>query len=401
LATLSALIVADARPAQTSASRWVNHGPVEPLDAREEGSPAALALARRFNPAMALTEVDGLTPVAVSYAWSGGSDLMGRAVAADGRTVRDTVIRKSGELDRVRWDNLPLRDGDGNRMEYWVDAPGDDRRADGMSSWRRSWQQARAARPETTTPTQYAHLFWLDRAAGVLVIQYWFYYPYNEWINHHEGDWEHINVVLQGTCGHLSKVDSTSPGRPTKVDSDRGACRVDEGGDFKPVDYEFYFHRFRVDTSHPVRAEGAGDHAVVYVGGRAQLWWWSGDQSGGSYPMPAHYPGAGFGAGPFDVGDDTRTPARTIPASAFNVVLLPEPERLDAAKNPELSWLKLPFFAGQQRVHRNPPFIDRFGGGKAPEQPGRRRAWNALATRPLWTGEPVRRTETLVATTLP
>jgi hypothetical protein len=378
------LIVADARPAQTSASRWVNHGPVEPLDAREEASPAALALARRFNPAMAFPEADGLTPVAVSYAWSGGADLRSRSVAADGRIVRDAVVRKAADLDRVRWDELPTRDGRGNRVEYWVDAPGDDRRTEGVSNWRRSWREARRARPQTTEPTQYAHLFWLDRAAGLLVIQYWFYYPYNEWINHHEGDWEHINVILQGSCT-----------------ADRARCRVDGAGDFKPVDHEFYFHRFRMDIPHPERNAENGEHAVVFVGGRAQLWWWTGDQSGGSYPMAAQFPGAGFGAGPFDVGDDTRTPARTIPASAFKVVLLPEPERLDAERHPELSWLKLPFFAGQPRVHHNPPFIDRFGGGKAPEQPGRRKAWNAIATRPLWTGEPVRGPNTLVAGALP
>jgi hypothetical protein len=371
LLLLCAAILADARPAQPSASRFAAHGPVEPLDAREEQSAAAQTLARRFNPAMALPDADGLTPVAVSYAWSGGSDLMGRTIADDGRIVRDEVVRKGADLDRTRWDTLPAHDGHGNKMQYWIDAPGDDRLQAGVSTWRRSWREAQAARPAATTPTQYAHMFWLDRASGLLVIQYWFYYPYNEWINHHEGDWEHINVVLQGSCA-------------------TGSCRVDGPGDFVPVDYEFYFHSHRLDTAHPVRSiSDGGTHAMVFVGGHARFMWWTGDQSGGSYPLPAQYPGSGFGAGPVEVGDDTRAPARVIPASAFNVVLLPEPERLDAARHPELSWLKLPFFAGQPRMHHNPPFIDRFGGGKPPEQPGRRRAWNAIATRPLWTGEPI------------
>jgi len=385
---LAVFIVADARPAQTSASRWAAHGPVQPLDAREEASPEAQAIARRFNPAMALPAGGGgLTPVAVSYAWSGGADLMERAVAPDGHVVHEAVARKSAELDRVRWDELPHRDAHGNRMEYWVDAPGDDHMEAGMSGWQRAWRQAQAARPATTTPTQYAHLFWLDRADGLLVVQYWFYYPYNEWINHHEGDWEHINVILKASgkgCG-----DGT------------GRCRVDGGAVFQPVDHEYYFHRFRVDTTHPVISDlDGGAHPVVFVGGRAQLWWWTGGQSGGSYPEAASYPGAGFGAGPFEVGDDTRAPSHVLPAAAFEVVLLPEPERLDARRHPELSWLKLPFFAGQARVHHNPPFIDRFGGGKAPEQPGRRRSWNNIATRPLWTGTPIQDAEPLLASTL-
>ena len=36
-----------------------------------------------------------------------------------------------------------------------------------------------------------------------LVLQYWFFYPYNDAGNVHEGDWEHLNVVVtprgQGT----------------------------------------------------------------------------------------------------------------------------------------------------------------------------------------------------------
>jgi hypothetical protein len=317
----------------------------------------------------------------VSYAWSGGADLMGRAVAPDGHVVRETVSRKSADLDRLRWDDLPTRDANGNKMEYWIDAPGDDQRTGGMTGWEREWRQTRAARPAATTPTQYAHLFWLDRAAGLLVIQYWFYYPYNDWINHHEGDWEHINVILQGSCADGG-----------------GRCRVDAAGTFKPVDHEFYFHRYRVDTAHPVLAEGEGGaHPVVFVGGRAQMWWWTGSQSGGSYPLAARFPGAGFGAGPFEVGDDTRTPGRVLPPSAFDVVLLPEPERLDARRHPELSWLKLSFYAGQVRVHHNPPFIDRFGGGKAPQQPGRRRDWNTIATCPLWTGTPIKDADPLLA----
>ena len=76
-------------------------------------------------------------------------------------------------------------------------------------------------------------------------------------------------------------------------------------------------------------------------------------------------------------------------ADRFEVVMLPEPARLDARAHPELSWLRLPFFAGQPRVFGNPPLVDRFGGGEPPRQPARRADWNAIGSRPLWSGTPI------------
>jgi len=29
-----------------------------------------------------------------------------------------------------------------------------------------------------------------------LVFQFWFFYPFNDAVNEHEGDWEHINVIV-------------------------------------------------------------------------------------------------------------------------------------------------------------------------------------------------------------
>jgi hypothetical protein len=88
--------------------------------------------------------------------------------------------------------------------------------------------------------------------------------------------------------------------------------------------------------------------------------------------------------------DDTRAPGHHVAADRFDVVLLPEPARLDTRARPELSWLKLPFFAGQPRVYRNPPLVERFGGARTPRQPARRQDWNAIRTRPQWPGVPER-----------
>jgi hypothetical protein len=293
----------------------------------------------------------------VRYTWSGGADLQARTVGAHGTVLRAGPAIPNAELDRTRWDQLPARDAAGNKIEYWIDGPGDDRVRDGLSDWRRRWRAA-----ADKTPTQYAHVFWLDRARGELVVQYWFFYPFNEWINHHEGDWEHINVIVRG---------------PTQLAS---------AGDYRVVGCEYYFHGYRLDVERPERVAG---HPVVFVGGRTHLLWWSGTQSGGSYPLPASYPGAGGGFGPFAAADDTRAPARLLDADRFDVVLLPEPARLDATAHPELSWLKLLFFAGQPHMFENPPLVDWRGGGGPPRQPARKVDWNAIASKPSWIGSPV------------
>ena len=353
-------------PPVDSASWAATPRAVEPLTAAEEADPAVAAIARRFNPAMALPDAGGPWPVSVAYTWSGGADLQARTVGPDGAVLRTATARAGADLARTPWHELPANDRDGNRIEYWVDGPGDDRTQDGKdgngaeSDWRRQWRASTAK-----TPTQYAHAFWLNRARGELVIQYWFFYPFNEWINHHEGDWEHVNVVLAGP-----------PGR----------SQLGRASEYRPVGYEYYFHGQRLDTDQPIRA--ASDHPLVFVGGRGSVLWWSGNQSGGSYPWPASYRGAAGSFGPFAVSDDTRRPARILDADAFDVVVLPEPARLDARARPELSWLRLPFFAGQPRSFANPPLVDRFGGGKPPRQPARRADWNAIGSRPLWSGTP-------------
>jgi hypothetical protein len=178
----------------------------------------------------------------------------------------------------------------------------------------------------------------------------------------------------------------TGPAAGAGGEGAAAASGLGRASEYRAVGYEYYFHGSRLETDRPVRHD---DHAVVFVGGRGRLLWWSGPQSGGSYPWPASYPGAGGRFGPFAASDDTRRPQRILEADRFDVVLLPEPARLDARRHPELSWLKLSFFAGQPRVFENPPLIDRFGGGKPPRQPARRSDWNAIGSRPLWSGTAV------------
>jgi hypothetical protein len=216
-------------------------------------------------------------------------------------------------------------------------------------------------------PTQYCHLFWFNREKGLLAIQYWFYYPYNEWINHHEGDWERINVVV------------------------RGPSRLTGNASFRVVGYQFFFHTWTYEPDQVVRISGADsreDHVVVYAGGRSRFLLWSGSQSGGSYPLPAVFPAAGGGVGRWRPADDTSKPARFIHPGDFKVVVLPEPERLDVGASPELAWLRLSFFAGQPRMYKNPLRLNAFTFGTAPQQPARQGGWNSEWNPPLWPDTP-------------
>jgi hypothetical protein len=374
---------AGARGTTTAASTAFDRSKPAPLTASEESAPALRGLVRRFNPAVALPEADSPWPVDVGYTWSDGGDLHARTVGAGGRALDDRVVRRAASLAKTAWNDLPANDGAGHAIHYWVDGPGDDAvTASGHTGWRERWRAIAGPDPARSPfpPTEYAHAFWLDRANGRLAIQYWFFYPFNEWINHHEGDWEHVEVILEGHACALEDA--------TVVDR------------FHAIGYEFYFHGWRYQPQNVLRvralasdgfAAGASndDHVLVFTGGRGQLLWWKGSQSGGSYPLPARYAGAGSGFGPFRPADDTRRPARFIRAESFRVILLPEPQRLDTRAHPELSWLRLPFYAGAPRARVNPPLMDALGGGGAPLQPAQRREWDAVDRHPRWTGRPL------------
>ena len=49
---------------------------------------------------------------------------------------------------------------------------------------------------EGTEPTVYAHVAQEPAHPDRLALQYWLYYPFNDWNNLHEGDWEMIQLVF-------------------------------------------------------------------------------------------------------------------------------------------------------------------------------------------------------------
>jgi hypothetical protein len=83
----------------------------------------------------------------------------------------------------------------------FFDFPGE-----GPGSWEQGYEPEYEKTPEekrNAFPHSYVHPFLVnvdddrgDHLGYELVLQYWFFYPSNDGGNNHEGDWEHLNVVI-------------------------------------------------------------------------------------------------------------------------------------------------------------------------------------------------------------
>ena len=75
--------------------------------------------------------------------------------------------------------------------EYHLDFPGD--ALDPACDYER-WGRRIG---EGSRPTVYAHVVGDPGHPGLLALQYWLFYVYNDWNNLHEGDWEMIQLVFE------------------------------------------------------------------------------------------------------------------------------------------------------------------------------------------------------------
>ena len=126
---------------------------------------------------------------------------------------------------------------------------------DSPSAWRAAY--ADEAANNTHKDRIYANLW--KKSSTEYVIQYWFFYPFNDCANKHEGDWEHINVIVSNQNPDLASI--------TKID--------------------YYFHH-KVYTAYSGYHLVDGTHPVVFVGGKVTVIQ-SGTGSHGSYPIPGNW----------------------------------------------------------------------------------------------------------------
>src|SRR4051794_36004430 len=142
-----------------------------------------------------------------------------------------------------------------DRFDYHLDFPGDplDAGCD-YEKWAR-----RVTKP--SQPTVYAHVATDSAHPGQLALQYWFFYPFNDFNNTHEGDWEMTQLVFDA-----ADAGEALTKRPVKVgySSHEGA----EGAAWGDEKLEI------VDGTHPVVYPAAGSHAnkftaALYLGSSA------------------------------------------------------------------------------------------------------------------------------------
>lgn len=99
-------------------------------------------------------------------------------------------------------------------------------------------------------PTVYAHVVTQDDRPGQLVVEYWFYWYYNDWNNKHESDWEGIQLVF----------DAETPEQAlTQVPTAVGFAQH-EGGERASWDS----HKVNLDGDHILVYPSVGSHASYY-----------------------------------------------------------------------------------------------------------------------------------------
>jgi len=323
-----------------------------PLTEGELSPVQQLALAERFQPAMVFAGRD-VWPVGVEYCYESGADLV-QHPEEDTEYAQGSVVVPGADLPGADLSSLPAQG-----YVYGVDCPGDNLGPGWQeASWLDRWREIQGDDPTAAPyrPLHYVHLAWFDRDQELLLIQYWFFYPFNKFSNNHEGDWEHVNVLVRG----LQEPEIVDLDYHFHGDSQRAFQRITRIGD-----------------------DSGGDHPVVFASGCGEFAAWGGCYSGASWPWPgviASVPGL--------AEEDTTSMARFLHPDDIEVVLLPEPDAVAAGGwPPAISWLPLPIYFGQWQVEENHFLILLGEANEAPTQPARKGSWNSFDETD-WLGDP-------------
>ncbi len=262
-------------------------GPAGAADSAEQ------RLADRFAPLLRLVHQDHECGPGEPYRPTDVDAILGnRDVALRGPWAPDNLIEVGPTAE-------DLADG---LADYHLDLPGNPLKP---GCTYEEW--ARAATAGTPT-TAYAHVATEAGRPGRLALQYWFYYPFNDYNNKHESDWEMIQLVFAADDA-ATALDQ----QPLSVGfSQHEGVEVADWDDPK-LDL--------VDGSHPVVHVASGSHADYYDS--ALYLGRSGQQ--------------GFGC------DDTRTPSDLVQPVIRTIPQDP------AAASAEFPWIDYPGHWGEQR----------------------------------------------------
>ena len=134
-----------------------------------------------------------------------------------------------------------------DRYEYHLDFPGDP--LDAGCSYEQ-WARRLTA---GSSPTVYAHVTHEAERPEQVSLQYWFFYPFNDFNNTHEGDWEMIQLVFDAADARAA-LQAASPAK-VGYSSHEGAESASWDEDKLEI----------VDGTHPVVYPAAGSHANKYT----------------------------------------------------------------------------------------------------------------------------------------
>jgi hypothetical protein len=206
------------------------------------------------------------------------------------------------------------------------------------ASWFDEWDRIQGHGDPSSAPHPPVHLVhfaWFDRTDDLLLVQYWFFYPYDKYVNNHEGDWEHVSVVVR-----LS-------------------------GDPELVDAHFHFHGSstrQFERITRITDDAGGDHVVVFTSGCSEFDGWGGCYSGASWPWT--------GLMWMVTLEDTRFPERYLHPDDIGVILLPERDQVVGGEwDPEVSWAPLLLYFGEWETEANHPAIILAEGNQVPTPP--------------------------------
>ncbi|MFS3127038.1 hypothetical protein ACLM5J_01380 [Nocardioides sp. Bht2] len=246
VAALLALLVAPA-----SATPVVTEGD-DPIGAEAAPASPEAALAEKFAPVMSLVEQTEECGPGEPYVPS-DVDVMfdNPSVALRGPWTQRDLVKAAPSLEDVA-QGLP---------GYALDLPGDP--LDPQCSYEK-WANAQWGKEPT--PTIYGRVAFQEGHEGRLALQYFFFYPFNDYNNKHETDWERIQLEFAADSA-AEALDQT----PVRVvySQHYGAEYADWG---EEPDEKLEI----VDDTHPVVFVSAGSHANqfssgVFMGNNAEL----------------------------------------------------------------------------------------------------------------------------------
>lgn len=168
-----------------------------------------------------------------------GSGERFRPMSVDAIFGRDDVVLRDADNNIVK--RAPTaKDLAGLGEDYWLDFPYDALKPGcNYEKWFRTFD---------TTPEIYGRV---TKADGKVVLQYYFYWVFNQWNDLHESDWE--GIQLEFATGSIDKAMNSMPSRIAYAQHE-GAEYADAGNEKVQL----------VDDTHPVVYSSEGSHASYF-----------------------------------------------------------------------------------------------------------------------------------------